>query len=336
MKHIYLLIGTVCIFFISACNHPSGNLVINTNVRLLDNSSVLFTKDCNSYLYDIQITDSYIVVLDSKSDSVMQVHTLKDSQPADIFCLRNGDNNRLISPQFVQSDYRSKNVGNQLSVVDNGIYLKDITLSNTGININSIILDRRLRKSVDYNITSKEIYAVPITDYKKFCFYFYNSDSGYYWVDTPPAIIKDMPKVSMALINNLCVNETSKSIVSAFRFTNYVTFYDLQGNIKTNYKFGEQTFIPFQSENKIDVINSVKCFTSIYSTSKYVYCLYDGSTDFTASSKILVFKWNGKHVKTWQVDRNLRCLAVDKNNRYLYAISSNPAGGQDILRYALK
>ncbi len=38
MKHIYLLIGTVCIFFISACDQLPGNLVINTNVKLLGNS----------------------------------------------------------------------------------------------------------------------------------------------------------------------------------------------------------------------------------------------------------------------------------------------------------
>ena len=50
--------------------------------------------------------------------------------------------------------------------------------------------------------------------------------------------------------------------------------------------------------DEIDVRNTPKCFTYICGTPQYVYCLYDGSSDFTAPSKIVIFQWNGKHIAT--------------------------------------
>jgi len=85
----------------------------------------------------------------------------------------------------------------------------------------------------------------------------------------------------------------------------------------------------------VDVLQSEKCFTAIAGSPQYVYCVYNGSNDFNTLSKIFVFKWNGKHVATWQVDRNCRTIAVDKNDKYLIAISSRSDGGQDILKYDL-
>ena len=88
--------------------------------------------------------------------------------------------------------------------------------------------------------------------------------------------------------------------------------------------------------NEIDIRNTTKCFTYIYGTPQYVYCLYDGSSDFTAKSQIVVFQWNGKYIATWEADRYLQAIAVDKNDKYILAISSNKNDGQDIVKYNMR
>ena len=331
---VYIICG-LCI--LTSCSQPKKNYSISMDAQSLGKSTIILTKGGGNYLYDLQITDSYLVILDNKSDTVMQAYTLNNILQTKIFCLRTGENNRLLAPQFVRSDYRSLNKANQISIVDNNIYLKQITLTAKGINLRTRLLDKGLVNSKDYNITTKEIYAVPISGHQKYSYFFYNIDSGYYWVNPSPIISEVLPHVPIAFSSNLCVNEQKKSIVTAFRFTNYVSFYDLEGNIQSTCHFGEnQTITPLCMGEKLDIENSTKCFTSIYCTPKYVYCLYDGTTDFTAQSRILVFNWNGKHVKTWLADRNLRRIAIDKNNKTLYGISANPIAGQDVVKYLLK
>ena len=71
-------------------------------------------------------------------------------------------------------------------------------------------------------------------------------------------------------------------------------------------------------------------------TPRYVYCLYSGSKNFSGKSKIVIFQWDGKHVRTWESDRSIRSIAVDEDDKYILAIVSKENGGQDVIRYELK
>lgn len=79
----------------------------------------------------------------------------------------------------------------------------------------------------------------------------------------------------------------------------------------------------------------MKHFIHISGTSKYIYCLYDGTSDFSANSIILILDWNGKQKAILQADRNLRTIAIDQSNQILLGISSRKDGGEDILEYKL-
>lgn len=335
-KHIAFTLGIFCLLL--GCNNGLSVTSISTDSKALEQGEVLFSKNNNSYLYDIQITDSYFVLLDSKSDTVLQVYPKQKEYDLYKYGCRENSKDQLYNPYFTNSDSRNKKEVDQFSVVDNNLYIKLISLSgeNGEISVRTASSPLSNIHSANYNLTDKEIYATPIHNNKQYPFYYYNLDSGYFWVDAAPSITKEIPAIPTALVCNLCINENNQSIVSAYRFTNQVQFCNLKGDLKGICKLGNDTQLPICLDNeKLDIVNSTKCFTDIYGTAEYVYCLYDGSTDFSAPSKILVFTWNGKHVETWQADRNLRAIAIDKNDTYILAIAANGQGEQNILRYAL-
>ena len=120
------------------------------------------------------------------------------------------------------------------------------------------------------------------------------------------------------------------------RFVNLILFYDLEGSLTQVTSFGKSKILPLQKgENQVDVINSTKCFIDIYGTPKYVYCLYNGASDFSKASTIVVFKWDGTHISTLKSDRFLRNIAVDKDDNYVVALASRSDGGTDVVKYKL-
>ena len=94
--------------------------------------------------------------------------------------------------------------------------------------------------------------------------------------------------------------------------------------------------VPDISNKYLDAEQSKKCFIDICSSEQYVFCLFDGSTNFTGNSVIYVFDWEGKQQAVLQADRNLRKIATEKSGEYLLALSPNGQGGRDVIKYSLK
>jgi hypothetical protein len=93
---------------------------------------------------------------------------------------------------------------------------------------------------------------------------------------------------------------------------------------------GEQV----KDENKISFIpkkGSKNGFITADVTNKYIYSLYSGKVINTSSIKelsdsflskyIYVFDWEGKPVKRYELDQEVRSITVDEKNNILYAAS---------------
>ena len=335
----FILIG-LCLF--SSCREKNTALeyMINTRVKPLYDGKILLSKKNHHYLYDLKIADSFCLLFDDQGDTTLWVYKigahLKPTATMEQHFMRMAGGKPLFTKQVDPSDKKSDTI----FWVENNFYYKSLILNptNNGINVSTLHFNNKNKIfSSDFNLTNKDIYAIPIVRNRKNPFYLFNPDSGYYWVDPSPSIEKVMPKDVLSYTNTICLNESQNTIVSAYRFTNYVSFYGLDGTLKTTVKFGETPVIPIinPDRDEIDVRNTPKCFTYICGSPQYVYCLYDGSSDFTVPSKIAVFQWNGKHIVTWQANRNLQAIAVDKNDKYILAIASNK-DGQDIIKYDLE
>lgn len=304
----------------------------------LTQGKTIFTKDGDCYFYDLRVSDSFYLFLDKQSDTTLWIYRNKEVPELVPSVKRNFSREDLWKPVFTKEVDPKKDT---VFLVDNNLYLKRLVLNEANKNValsTLSLLNRNEVYSTDYNITKKEMYAVPIMRGRKNPFYFFNPDSGYYWVDAPAALSQNMPPNAVSYTNSICVNEDANTVVSAFRFTNCLSFYQLDGTLRTTVRFGNDLIIPQLSSNpkELDVKGSIKCFIHICGTPRYVYCLYAGSSDFSGKSRIVVFQWNGRHLKTWEVDRSLRSISVDKSDKYVVAIASNEDGGQDIVRYELE
>lgn len=300
---------------------------------------LLFSKDNHSYFYDLKVSDRYCCFLDDLNDTTLWVYT-NDILPELVACKkRDIPYVEKIKPSFTKEVYSLKGKKDTVFCVDHRMCLKMLTLGEAGLKASELYsLDNSLSYSTDFNITRKDTYAVPIIRGKKQPYYFFNADSGFYWVDAPMAVFQNMPNDAVAFVNSICLNEKANTVVSAFRFTNCLSFYQLDGKLRTTIQFGDELIIPklLFNQKDIDVEGSQKCFIGLYGTPRYVYCLYAGSNDFSAKSKVVVFQWNGKHIQTWKTDRILRLIAVDKDDQYILAVASHKEKGQDIIRYELE
>lgn len=307
----------------------------------LPKGKVIFSKDNHSYLYDLKITDHFYLFLDERRDSLLWVY--RNAKVPELV-MSMGQTSFLGSvgkPVFTKEVYPQGEKKDTICWVDNNRYLKRVVLNeqDDNVSISTLsLLPEKLVYSSDFNITTKEIYAVPINRWRKNPFYFFNSESGYYWVEPPVVLSSRLPADDLSYTNSVCVNESANTVVSAFRFTNCISFYQLDGTLRNTVRLGEDWVIPEVLSNKkeLDVENTLKCFIGLCGTPRYVYCLYSDSKDFSEKSKIVVFQWNGKHVRTWEADRSIRSIAVDETDKSMLAIASKENGGQDVVRYELE
>ena len=128
--------------------------------------------------------------------------------------------------------------------------------------------------------------------------------------------------LSILLLYSCSAQETeSKTKVLVFKENN-----DFDINDIASYKF-----IPLETSDSC-FISSIKQVKMI---NNKIYINDNGDKDFSTDSKVFIFRWNGEHVKTVQLDRPIRKFTIDKSENYIIAISGNNTGGQDILRYIL-
>lgn len=111
-------------------------------------------------------------------------------------------------------------------IVDN-----QLTFNKMQVLADSLRFDRKyilipeLVPSTHYNVTTKEVYAVPIVEknvYGPFCYA--NREEGIYWVEPPKVARTYRSCKHVAYLPNLCVNERQNSVVAALRFFNQIDF----------------------------------------------------------------------------------------------------------------
>lgn len=325
------------LFINLSCNNiqdPYTREISLKNTEIIK-GNILFSLNANHFSYDLKITDSYYILLDLENDTVMNAYKKGYyKSPVHSWTKTSGTSKKnLCSPIFM------KNITNNpdkdiIQIIDKEIYEKKIQLFSDSVTTQEIPLKRGVSLETDYYRIGDELYSTTTQRKGISPYYFFHADSGYYWVDPSPSVFNYLQKQKRAYSCRLCINEQARTTVVAYRFINIIDFYDLRGNNKKTILVGDSIIPPIISE-KIDVAKSMKHFIHISGTSKYIYCLYDGTSDFSANSIILILDWNGKQKAILQADRNLRTIAIDQSNQILLGISSRKDGGEDILEYKL-
>ncbi|GHT36952.1 hypothetical protein AGMMS49574_29340 [Bacteroidia bacterium] len=288
--------------------------------------------------YDICITDSFVIFLDNKSDTTLQIYKNNDfSKLYQIYNSGNNINLKFSHPQFSKSAILDLNTNSLLMVNNNSIY-KILIASNENYNNISIVKDKSLMtlvSSTNYNITSKNIFGVPLLYNENKLFYSYNN-GNYTWTKPDSVLPNYFSNISNVYLSNLCLNERANIIVSSLRFVNCITFTNMDIKKKISIIIGENIIPPkLDNRGNVDILNTNKYFIDMYATSRYVYCLYDGTNDYSSCSTILIFDWKGKHIKNIKTNSYIKKIAVDRTDSYIIALVKNKSNSQDIVKYML-
>lgn len=349
MKQLLYLLISLSLFI--ACSESKNNTGIrtykaNTEITGKLSGEVIFAGYETHNYYDMAITDDYYAFMDYYSDTLLQIRNKKDLSLYQMEP-REKDTFYTAYPSFTKYDYTHNGKKNTISIWDNDLHkLKRIDLNETK---ESPLVSAEADLLSEYNpgkgftnccITPKELYAVSFNPVKPQVFYSSNKTTGQYAVPGYPEI-----KVPLAgdvhrkaYTSDLTVNEEKGVIVAALRFIDCVNFYNTNCEMTCSVSFADFYTLPVSGiTNKyLDAEHSKKCFIDICSSDQSVFCLFDGSTDFTGNSVIYVFDWNGKQKAVLQADRNLRKIATDQSGEYLLALSPNRQGGKDVIKYSLK
>lgn len=305
-------------------------LSLDKTATILQGKS-LFKADSNHYFYDIKSAWNYLAFLDDSCQTVLSVYAKDNIQQPVFTALRGRKKGELQKPHFRQEVTEENGF---LLVNDNSRYMK--LYAENG----DWILQQEedwfnVKNSFYFNRTEKELYAVPYAYEMPYPFYYYNPEEGYYWVDADSTVMQILSSHSDAYLCNLCVNEKEKVVAAAYRFTNAISFYDLEGNIQKHIRLGDIFFPITKDMGVVDVENTPKCFLDIYGTEQYIYTVYSEESDTSLPTYLLLFTWDGSLARTWKFDRNIRSISVE-NDKYLYGIRTLPDGSQEVCEYILE
>lgn len=344
---LYLLVCLAVTFACSDSKNKAGIKTYKADTAITGRLSgkVVYAGQEEHNYYDIAITDNYYAFMDYYSDTLLQVRNKTDFSLYQ-FELREKDTFSIAYPAFTKYDYVSKNKADAITIWDNELNrLKRIDLSKTeasplvSVHSTSITENGWSSNSTNCCITSKDLYAVSFNPRKPQVFYSSDKKNGEYAVPAYPKITVPLPNdvKQKAYASDLVVNEEKGVIVAALRFIDCINFYNLNCDMTGSVSFADYYSIPIAdiTNKHLDAERSKKCFIDICCSDRYIFCLFDGTADFTSKSIIYVFDWDGKQKAVLQADRNLRKIATEKNGKYLLALSPNQQGGRDVIMYSL-
>lgn len=288
--------------------------------------------DEGSYIHSLKIKEGYSFFLDDRNDTILRIYRNEELRHPAKCILKGSGKNELLKPSFCKEVAEAAYEG--IRVVDNHFSLKAIAPDADPL-VSTVRIINGLWGNTDYNIMSGEICASPFSPYKRHPFFFYNEASGTFWAEPDKEVAEILRRKPVAYSASLVLNEKKKRIVAAYRYTNHLSFYNLDGILECSFFVDKNRIAPVVTRDGFDTENSRKCFIGTYGTDRYVYCLYDGSADFSHPSQLHIYTWEGKQKAILSLDRNIRAFAVSEDDRFILAISRSEQGGQDVLQYGL-
>lgn len=349
MKNLITFLAIALVVFVSCegnKSRQSGSHNISTEIKKNIRGEVILPDNGSCNYYDIAVTEDYYAFLDYYSDTILQVLDKKDFSLREIG-LREKDTFTIAYPSFAKYDYANKGRKNAITLWENEKFqMKRIDLDNLSIapfvtsDSLPLPIEMNVAGSTNACILSNRAFTVPFHINKPSVFISGNKTNGIFHVPPFPDLKNYLPEkvLRQAYASDLVVNEKKDRVVAALRFVSSVNFYNLNGDLQSAACYGEHYTIPVAdiTGKYMEVDHSIKSFIDICASDKYVFCLYDGSANFSRPSVLVVFNWDGEHLGNYQTERSLRKIAVDPAGKYLIGLAANEQGRRDVIRYQIK
>jgi hypothetical protein len=294
-------------------------------------------KDSLNMFYDLVIIDSFVVVTDMVSDTLVRIYKNINFENCLFKGLKGNGNSDFLSPTLINQaiDYDTTVI-----FEINSRRLKYIKIdSNNKISIiKSEFIPKQIPYPDEFNMTEKYIAGINIDDYNLFIYdkelnKITNTDNY-----PKPEMEYDNNNLNFLYYCNVIMNQNINSICCAMLELNCINFYNLQGERYKTVIIGDELYFPKPHPYVLGFPDEKENFSGITGTNDYVYCLYRGvnAKESATDVKIFVFNWEGEHITTIKTDGNIVRITADKNNRYILGLSNRENGSTDIVKIPLE
>lgn len=330
MTHFkYLFFASMLVFFSCQGERVLCELDLTSNAIEIEGEVVLQPEVGKDYFLDLTTDKNFFYVLykNEKGNGMLTVYD-DDFTSRQTQCLFE----KLPASMNAYPHFTHEVAQDVLHVISDQSHIRQ--LQSDGGKIQSKALDVHLPSNgVDYNVVSSDECWISTTQRMWRSPFFSLIDESYNWFAPDSAITQIYPN-EVPLVAHLSVNKKQEKAVAAYRFIDFLSFYNFNGNLDCSVKIRSK--IP-SAEIQINEPNTVKYFIDLYGTDQSVYCLYSGSNNLDVPARIIQFDWNGKHIRTYLLDRPVYSFAVNETKHLLVAISNNKGNKQqEIVKYILK
>ncbi|MDR2680080.1 MAG: TolB-like 6-bladed beta-propeller domain-containing protein [Tannerella sp.] len=139
-----------------------------------------------------------------------------------------------------------------------------------------------------------------------------------------------------------CASPAGNYFASGSLFCDHIAFYEAGENGIALLKEHASHDVKASYSNQLVVDDDCTVgFTAAYGTASYCYMLFSGRTyaengqNSDGGRYIIVFDWQGNHVRTLETDREIRTFCVDEPNRAIYATALGDDGEYGIMKFKL-
>lgn len=333
MKTAYIYIFIFLSLFTS-CMKSKKNY--SNNYIHIDYQKVPLSEHIIGSAEGMHFIDSFLVILDSKTDSLFHIMNLKNMKWKDFgtkgqgpmeflhpFHFQHQENGILcvwdlfkssMTKLYINNIYYNKKLQQQkiLSINDERSTFSSLpTKYNTFISLGAY--ENEMFKLLDYNGNLL----------KSFFEYPYKNKTE-----------KDIPAKTRALTyqGQMMANPSLDKFCFACIYAPIINFYKIYKDSIVLIKSNNKGYPSYTIDNKSSLITSDNkaAYSQIYTTNKYIYALYSGKSwkeyerFFLRSQTIEVYDWNGELIKTYSTSIPLTLICVSPDDKTIYAIADDP------------
>ncbi len=342
--HIVLFL-LVCLL---ACkNKKIQNIDLNNAIELKGKKLEEILNLCHN---DIIVNNNLLVLIDWCSENFF-FHVFKYSpiKKLDAFGTKGRGPDEYISPFFFNSPVTS-NAGLPFSVYDLnrgmiGNYHIKYNEDSSSVDIrsrNSIRIPGQIFPCFDLSFIDSCYYGNGLAAGEGLYFIYNVNTERKQWIDfRPKSFLNTQQGVgNIVFSNRIITNQDKNRIVVAMKHFNKIYFYDLEGRYSKSISIGEN-ILPVMMKNNANVTDVSYIYAlDLYGTKNFVYVLWgaqmkkDYVNNNVKNSFIIVLDWEGKHIKTYQIERSIM-IGVNPDNTRLFATGVDNSGDTKILNYNL-
>lgn len=340
MKNFFLLI---IVAILSSCKGTNQvkeiiteNNIVNPNVYRVEAEQLLNVDKIGVY-------DTLSVFINRSTDSIFYVYDSSDfTYKGACGVIGNG-------PEDFQFPFFLKKVSNNNGIINlydvNAVSFKNIDvkkmLRKEPNAITSMKMPALLIGSPDLHLKNDSCFIGNIDSGSGLYFIYDSKEDKINWVEFPKSLQSPQGDFTVMNMNRITLNFVSNRVVSAMGYYNLIFLYNSKNDLIKTVQLGHDEIRPTVLDGYHISEDNFICCRDITSSDKAVYVLEQNirEKDFekvnNAPSRIVVFDWDLKYLKTYLLPHYSLSFVYDKfYNRILYT-TLNSDGGTDIYFFYL-